>query len=211
MCSVYNIFSDVWFQCRPHSHTYTQMHAVARLSFCIVLFRFFIYINFGWALLELDLAHNMFDASFHWINKYAFNFISFYNSHTVRSVLYDFCVQNVRCCFHYFIIFALNKYVCIFSLVRFYPSCFRHIVTSVENVLYDINKSIIFVYFICLIQKCTRGYYKCNCNCYNSSAFCHIIHYAHTVLWTMTMADKPMVKLIPPPAAALNLNSNLEN
>lgn len=36
------------------------------------------------------------------------------------------------------------------------------------------------MYFICLIQKCTRGYYKCNCNCYNSSAFCHIIHYAYT-------------------------------
>lgn len=52
--SIY-FFLDVWFQCRTHSHTPT-------LFFFSL---FFIYINFEWAILVLDLAHNMFDASFH--------------------------------------------------------------------------------------------------------------------------------------------------
>lgn len=64
----------------------------------------------------------------------------------------------------------------------FYLSCFRHIVNNVENVCYEINKSIIFVFVFQYYTKMHSWmFYKRNCNCNQFKRILLIIHYAHSV------------------------------
>lgn len=89
--------------------------------------------------------------------------------------------------FHYFIIFVSNECAHFF---RFYPVVSDTLLTMLN--MSSINKVNLLFVFIRISYKNALVQLQL----LQFKRILHIIHCAHTVLWAMTMADKPIAKLI---------------